>query len=76
MILSKKLKKNPRELAAEILANLEIDKNIISKTEIAGPGFINFYFAPSFISEIIKDINERGDDFGKVQKIFRQKSKC
>ena len=68
MILSKKLKKNPRELAAEILANLEIDKNIISKTEIAGPGFINFYFTPSFISEIIKEINEQGDEFGKSKK--------
>ena len=68
MLLSKKLKKNPRELAAEILSNLEIDESIISKTEIAGPGFINFYFTPSFISEIIKDINEGGDAFGKSKK--------
>lgn len=68
MILSKKLKKNPREIANEILANLKIDDSVISKTEIAGPGFINFYFTPSFISEIIKEINERGDSFGKSKK--------
>ena len=68
MILSKKLKKNPRELAAEILANLHIDESVISKTEIAGPGFINFYFTPSFIAEIIKEINERGDGFGRSKK--------
>jgi arginyl-tRNA synthetase len=68
MILSKKLKMNPRELAAEILANLDIDKNIISKMEIAGPGFINFYFTSSFISEIIKEINKEGVDFGKSKK--------
>lgn len=68
MILSKKLKKNPREIANEILANLKIDDSIISKTEIAGPGFINFYFTPSFISEIINEINDRGDDFGKSKK--------
>jgi arginyl-tRNA synthetase len=68
MILSKTLKKNPREIAAEILSHLEIDKSIISKTEIAGPGFINFYFTPSFIAEIIKEINERGIDFGKSKK--------
>ncbi|MCU0414562.1 MAG: arginine--tRNA ligase [Ignavibacteriaceae bacterium] len=74
LLLSKKLKKNPRELAAEILSNLEIDKNIVSKTEIAGPGFINFYFTPSFISEIIKDINERGDDFGKSKKYFGKRA--
>ena len=74
MLLSKKLKKNPRDLAAEILASLDIDKNIISKTEIAGPGFINFYFTPSFISEIIKDINEGGDDFGKSKKYFGKRA--
>lgn len=68
MLLSKKLKRNPRELAEEIISNLEIDKFIISKTEIAGPGFINFYFTHSFIAEIIKEINERGDDFGKSKK--------
>ena len=42
--------------------------NIISKTEIAGPGFINFYFTPSFVAEIVKDINERVDEFGKSKK--------
>ena len=68
MLLSKKLKKNPRDIATEILANLHIDESIISKTEIAGPGFINFYFTPLFISEIIKEINEGGDDFGKSKK--------
>jgi arginyl-tRNA synthetase len=68
MILSKKLKRSPREIATEIISNLNIDEAIISKTEIAGPGFINFYFAPLFIAEIVKDIIERGDDFGKSKK--------
>jgi len=68
MILSKKLKKNPREIATEIITNLNIDETIISKTEIAGPGFINFYFTPSFVASIIKEINEYGDNFGKSKK--------
>jgi arginyl-tRNA synthetase len=68
MLLSKKLKRNPRELAAEIISNLELDKSVISKTEIAGPGFINFYFTPSFIAEIIKEINKTPDIFGSSKK--------
>ena len=68
MILSKKLKRNPREIASELISNLDIDETIISKTEIAGPGFINFYFTPSFVAGIIKEINEYGDDFGKSKK--------
>jgi arginyl-tRNA synthetase len=74
MILSKKLKKNPREIANEILSNLNIDKTIISKTEIAGPGFINFYFTPIFIAGIVKEINESGDDFGKSKKYFGKRA--
>jgi arginyl-tRNA synthetase len=68
MILSKKLKRSPKEIAAEILSNLEIDKDVIAKTEIAGPGFINFYFTPSFVAGIIKEIIERGDNFGRSKK--------
>ena len=68
MILSKKLKRNSREIASELISNLNIDETIVSKTEIAGPGFINFYFTPSFVAGIIKEINEYGDDFGKSKK--------
>ena len=74
MILSKKLKRNPREIAAEIISNLSIDEKIISKTEIAGPGFINFYFTPSFVANIIKEINEYGDDFGKSKKYLGKRA--
>ena len=68
MILSKKLKRNPKEIAAEILSTLHIDNNVISKTEIAGPGFINFYFTPSFVAEIVKEINEKVDEYGTSNK--------
>ena len=74
MILSKKLKRNPREIATEILANLKIDNTVISKMEIAGPGFINFYFTPSFVARIIKEINESGNDYGKSKKYSGKKA--
>jgi len=68
MMLSKKLKKNPREIASEILSNLKIDDKIISKAEIAGPGFINFYFTPTFVAGVTKNVIEKGDEFGSSQK--------
>lgn len=42
MMLSKSLKKNPREVAQLIIDNLPASEKI-SKVEIAGPGFINFF---------------------------------
>ncbi len=56
MLLAKVLKRKPREIAEEIISNLEFDTKVVSKVEIAGAGFINFFFTPQFISEIIKEI--------------------
>jgi len=68
MILTKKLKKNPKQIAEEIVSNLKYDEDIIQKIEIAGPGFINFFFTPSFIVKVIKSILERKENYGKTDK--------
>ncbi len=68
LLLSKQLKKPPRVIAEEILSSLSIDETKITKTEIAGPGFINFCFTPQFISEIVKEILANSDDYGKSSK--------
>jgi arginyl-tRNA synthetase len=68
MLLSKKLKKKPTDIAAEIITNLDNDKDVIEKIEIAGPGFINFYFVPTFNTQIIKEVLTKKNDFGKSKK--------
>jgi len=65
MLLTKQLKKKPRDIAQEIINALEIKPEVISKVEIAGPGFINFFFQPAFIAEIIKEIRKEKDNYGK-----------
>ncbi|MBI5731076.1 MAG: arginine--tRNA ligase [Ignavibacteriales bacterium] len=74
MILSKKLKRNPKDIANEIITNLDYDKNIIEKIEIAGPGFINFYFTASYNSQIVKDVLDEKENFGKSKKYAGKKA--
>ena len=74
MLLSKKLKRNPRDIAAEIISTLDYDKNIIEKLEIAGPGFINFFFTPDYIPSIIKEVLDKKNEFGKSQKYSGKKA--
>ncbi|NWF88997.1 MAG: arginine--tRNA ligase [Ignavibacteriaceae bacterium] len=74
LLLSKQLKKPPRVIAEEIQSSLNIDKNKISKIEIAGPGFINFYFTPEFVSEIVKEILSNLIGYGKSQKYRGKKA--
>ena len=49
MVLAKHVSQNPRELAGNIVAEIKerLPKEI-SKIEVAGPGFINFYLSPEF----------------------------
>ena len=49
LILAKPLHKNPREVAQSIIDSLEPSARI-AKTEIAGPGFINFFISSDFIA--------------------------
>ena len=68
MLLTKKLKKNPRQIAEEIISNLITDEKIIERVEIAGPGFINFFFSARYVTQIINRILEKGVKFGRSEK--------
>lgn len=74
MTLSKSLKRNPREIANEIISNLEYDDSVISKVEIAGPGFINFYFSANYVPMIIKEIISLESNYGKSDKNKNKKA--
>ena len=49
MALAKTLKKNPRQIADMIVESLDLS-GIVSKAEIAGPGFINLWLNPKQIA--------------------------
>ncbi len=66
MLLAKLVKKNPRTVAQEIINKLEVEQKYISKIEIAGPGFINFYFLDEFFTAQIDEILKHAESFGKV----------
>lgn len=68
MLLTKDLKKAPRIIATQIIENLKYDKKRISKIEIAGPGFINFFINDEFYTNEISGILKLGDKYGKSDK--------
>lgn len=65
MQLARTLKKNPRAIAEEIIANLEYNNEVIEKVDIAGAGFINIKFSPIFYSILFEKIRQHGKDYGK-----------
>ncbi|MCE2594987.1 arginine--tRNA ligase [Motilimonas cestriensis] len=53
MMLSKAAGKNPRELAQLIIDNLP-ESSLVTKVDIAGPGFINFFLNPLWLVEQVE----------------------
>ena len=68
MQLAKPLKKNPRELAAALVAALEaqpaVQQWVQLPIEIAGPGFINLRLKPEAKQAIVADVLSAGERFG------------
>jgi arginyl-tRNA synthetase len=66
MVCAKKIGKNPKEFAVQIVE--ELNKNLIkeiSKIEVAGAGFINFYLSREFFTESVKYILNKKENWGK-----------
>ena len=63
MVLAKKAGMPPRALADKIIGALP-DNQLIDKTEIAGPGFINFFISQATNTQAVNDILSAGASYG------------
>lgn len=66
MLMAKNAKKNPREIAVQIIKALP-ESSYILKAEIAGPGFINFFLTPQALGEIVATILSQKEAYGTCQ---------
>ncbi len=65
MMLAKELKLPPRQIADIIVGHIETDYDL-SKTEVAGAGFINFYLTPNWLYKTMESIEKQGEDYGRI----------
>jgi len=65
MVLAKELKKNPLELAQEIVKKIESPE--FEKIEAVAPGFINFYLAQKYLQSQVQSIIEKGEGYGSSE---------
>ena len=64
-MLSKALRMPPRKIAEEILNKINLDGTYFKSCEVAGPGFINFFLKQDFYADILLDVDECGESYGK-----------
>jgi len=66
MVLAKVQKAPPRVLAGRIIEALDLPPGVIEKTEIAGPGFINFWLAADELTASLRAIIDAGPRYGAL----------
>jgi len=72
MTLAKPARRNPRELAELVIAALPKD-DLITKVEIAGPGFINLFLAQDARYSVLNKVFEEGEQYGLGEPNSKQK---
>lgn len=65
MVLAKRAGMAPRDLAAAIVERIPTN-TVISRCDIAGPGFINFHISQASNIQIVEKILESGTHFGRT----------
>jgi arginyl-tRNA synthetase len=65
MQMAKSQRMAPRKIAEALIDNLDDQNGIIARTEIAGPGFINFFIRPSAWHPVLAAIHDQEDQYGR-----------
>jgi arginyl-tRNA synthetase len=72
LIWAKNLRKSPRAIADSIRKNFEDPERIVARIDVAGPGFLNFTFAPKFFYRRLRELARASQwvpDIGHGEKI-------
>ncbi|HKT59562.1 MAG TPA: arginine--tRNA ligase [Gemmatimonadales bacterium] len=65
MILARRERANPRKTAERVIEELHLSPDLVARTEIAGPGFINFWLAQDQLASAHRTILEQGPRYGR-----------
>ncbi len=65
MVWARELRSAPRKIADTIMEKISLEGTYFLRAEVAGPGFMNFYLSDRYYADILKDIREKGKDYGR-----------
>ena len=65
MVSARTLRTAPRKIAEAIGEHLDLTGTYFDRVEIAGPGFLNFFLNPGYYADIVKDVLDKGEQYGR-----------
>lgn len=65
MGLAKKLRKNPLQIAKDLQGQLALDPKLVTKVEVAPPGYLNLWLNPEVLTDHLAGILALGEAYGR-----------
>ncbi|HTU00469.1 MAG TPA: arginine--tRNA ligase [Candidatus Sulfotelmatobacter sp.] len=65
--LAQQLRKKPREIATAIQEVLRPDPDVLSRIEVAGAGYLNFFIAPGWWQAVVREVLAAGSSYGRAE---------
>ncbi len=65
MVWARAFRKAPRQIAEILVKNINTENTYIKGCEIAGPGFINFFLEDTYYADIVTDVLDKKENYGK-----------
>ncbi len=66
MVCAKAFRMPPRKIAELITEKVQLSGSMFEKTEVAGPGFMNFFLGRKWFSEVVENVLAEGENYGKT----------
>ena len=65
MVGARAFRSAPRKIAEIIMQKLDLSGTAIDRCEIAGPGFMNFFYSGAYYTAVLREIAEKGESYGR-----------
>ncbi len=66
MVCAKSFKMPPRKIAELLVEKIDLTGSVFERAEIAGPGFMNFFLGRKWFSDVVENVLEENEEYGKT----------
>lgn len=65
MVNARTFRLAPRKIAETLVEKMNLEGTYFKKVEVAGPGFINFFLGERYYADVLSDVKNAGESYGR-----------
>lgn len=66
MVCARPFRNNPRKIAVAIVSKIDLNGSYFARCEVAGPGFINFFYSTEWYATVVATVLEQKEKYGET----------